>query len=335
MSLDLDALLDEARERVGAASDLAALEAARVSLLGRKGTLTAALKSLGGLSAEEKPAAGQALNRVKGEVQSLLAERRAALEDSRLAERLASDALDVTLPGAPPPAGGLHPITLTVERIVRLFAQIGFEVAFGPEIEDDHHNFEALNFPPDHPARTMHDTFWFDAERLLRTHTSSVQIRHMRASEPPLRVVAPGRVYRNDSDQTHSPMFHQVEGLLVDRDVGLSDLMGHLEAFLRRFFDQDDCDIRFRPSYFPFTEPSAEVDIRIGGGPWLEVLGSGVVHPAVFRAVGVDSETWTGYAFGLGVERLAMLRYGVDDLRLFFENDLRFLGQFHASGVGA
>ena len=205
----------------------------------------------------------------------------------------------------------------------------------GPEIEDDHHNFEALNFPPDHPARQMHDTFWFDANRLLRTHTSSVQIRHMRSHQPPMRIIAPGRVYRCDSDMTHSPMFHQIEGLLVDRNVGLTDLMGHLEGFLKRFFDQDDCDIRFRPSYFPFTEPSAEVDIRIGGGAWMEVLGSGIVHPNVFKAVGIDSEEWTGYAFGLGVERLAMLRYGVTDLRQFFDNDLRFLSQFHTSGAGA
>ena len=335
MTPDLDALVDEARARIDAAASLDALEGERVALLGKKGALTAALKSLGALPPEEKPAAGQAVNRAKRSVQALLDARRLTLEEARLAERLAGDALDVTLPGAPPPAGGLHPITLTIERISALFAQIGFDVALGPEIEDDHHNFEALNFPPDHPARAMHDTFWFDAERLLRTHTSSVQIRHMRANAPPLRVIAPGRVYRNDSDQTHSPMFHQVEGLLVDRNVGLSDLMGHLEGFLIRFFDQDDCEIRFRPSYFPFTEPSAEVDIRIGGGPWLEVLGSGIVHPNVFRAVGVDTEAWTGYAFGMGVERLAMLRYGVDDLRLFFENDLRFLGQFHTSGAGA
>ena len=335
MSLDLDALTDEARARVGAADSLDALEGARVALLGRKGTLTGALKSLGTLPPEEKPAAGQALNRVKQTVQGLLEERRIALEDARLAERLASDALDVTLPGAPPPAGGLHPITLTIARITALFSQLGFHVATGPEIEDDWHNFEALNFPPNHPAREMHDTFWFDPHRLLRTHTSPVQIRHLRDHPPPLRVIAPGRVYRCDSDQTHSPMFHQVEGLLVDENVGLSDLMGHLEGFLKAFFDQDDCEIRFRPSYFPFTEPSAEVDIRIGGGPWLEVLGSGIVHPNVFRAVDVDTEAWTGYAFGMGVERLAMLRYGVTDLRLFFENDLRFLAQFHHSGAGA
>lgn len=335
MTPDLDVLVDDARERVSAAANLDALEQIRVDILGKKGSLTSALKAIGALPPEEKPAAGQAVNRAKQAVQALLDERRLQLEQTRLAERLASDALDVTLPGAPARTGGLHPVTLTIERISGLFAQIGFETAYGPEIEDDHHNFEALNFPANHPARAMHDTFWFDADRLLRTHTSSVQIRHMRASKPPLRILAPGRVYRCDSDQTHSPMFHQIEGLLVDRDVGLSDLMGHLEGFLKAFFDQDDCDIRFRPSYFPFTEPSAEVDIRIGGGPWLEILGSGIVHPNVFRAVDIDPEEYTGYAFGLGVERMAMLRYGVDDLRLFFENDLRFLAQFHSSGAGA
>lgn len=335
MTLDLDALVGEARDRIEAASSLDALDAVRVSVLGKKGSLTAALKSLGGLPPEQKPAAGQAINAAKQRVQSELEARRAVLEDARLAQKLAADALDVTLPGAAPPAGGLHPITLTIERITQLFGQIGFAAVEGPEIEDDHHNFEALNFPPDHPARAMHDTFWFDANRLLRTHTSSVQIRHMRAVDPPHRIIAPGRVYRCDSDQTHSPMFHQIEGLLVDRNVGLTDLMGHLEGFLKRFFDQDDCEIRFRPSYFPFTEPSAEVDIRIAGGKWMEVLGSGIVHPNVFRAVGIDPEEWTGYAFGLGVERLAMLRYGVTDLRQFFDNDLRFLAQFHSSGVAA
>lgn len=334
-SLNLDALVGDARARIEDASTLDALEAARVALLGKKGSLTSALKAVGALPKEEKPAAGQAVNRAKQTVQELLETRRLTLENARIAEQLASDALDVTLPGAPPRQGGLHPISLTIERISSLFAQMGFDTVHGPEIEDDHHNFEALNFPPDHPARQMHDTFWFDADRLLRTHTSSVQIRHMRAHQPPLRIIAPGRVYRCDSDMTHSPMFHQVEGLLVDRNVGLTDLMGHLEGFLKRFFDQDDCDIRFRPSYFPFTEPSAEVDIRIGGGAWMEVLGSGIVHPNVFKAVGIDTEAWTGYAFGLGVERLAMLRYGVTDLRQFFDNDLRFLKQFHSSGVGA
>jgi len=271
--------------------------------LGKKGRLTDALKAVGQLPKEEKPAAGQAINKIKQQVQTLLDDRRRVLDQHALAEKLAADALDVSLPGRAGYDGGLHPITLTIERICAL--------------------------PAHHPARAMHDTFYFDATRLLRTHTSPVQIRHMSDNKPPMRILAPGRVYRHDSDQTHSPMFHQVEGLLVDRDIGLTDLMGHLEGFLTRFFDQDDCEIRFRPSYFPFTEPSAEVDIRINKGPWLEVLGSGVVHPAVFRSVGIDTEEFTGYAFGLGVERLAMLRYGVSDLRQFFENDMRFLAQFH------
>ncbi len=329
MALDLDGLLSDAQTMIAAANNLGELEAARVELLGKKGRLTSALKAVGQLPKEEKPEAGQAVNRTKQTVQSLLDERLQKLEGAALAEKLEQDAIDITLPGRAKPAGGLHPITLTIERISALYAQLGFDVALGPEIEDDYHNFEALNIPAHHPARAMHDTFYFDVNRLLRTHTSSVQIRYMKTNPPPLRIVAPGRVYRCDSDQTHSPMFHQVEGLLVDKDVGLTDLMGHLEGFLKLFFDQDDCDIRFRPSYFPFTEPSVEVDIRIAGGPWMEVLGSGIVHPEVFRSVGIDTEAFTGYAFGMGVERLAMLRYGVKDLRQFFENDLRFLQQFH------
>lgn len=329
MSLDLDSLISEAGHLVGDAGSLDALESVRVELLGKKGRLTGVLKSIGSLPPEEKPAAGQAVNRAKQAVQVLIDERRLVLEDAALAARLSADALDITLPGAGVPAGGLHPVTLTIERISALFGQLGFETAIGPEVEDDYHNFEALNIPAHHPARAMHDTFYFDVNRLLRTHTSSVQIRYMKSVEPPLRVIAPGRVYRCDSDMTHSPMFHQVEGLLVDRDIALTDLMGHLEQFLTLFFDQDDCEIRFRPSYFPFTEPSAEVDIRINKGPWIEVLGSGIVHPSVFRSVGIDTEAFTGYAFGIGVERMAMLRYGVTDLRMFFENDLRFLSQFH------
>ncbi|MFK7855187.1 MAG: phenylalanine--tRNA ligase subunit alpha [Granulosicoccus sp.] len=329
MSLDLDSLISEAGKLVGEASGLDALESVRVELLGKKGRLTSVLKSIGQLPAEEKPAAGQAINQAKQAVQAMIDERRLVLDNAALAEKLSADALDITLPGGADTAGGLHPITLTIERISALFGQLGFETAIGPEVEDDYHNFEALNIPAHHPARAMHDTFYFDVNRLLRTHTSSVQIRYMKEVEPPLRVIAPGRVYRCDSDMTHSPMFHQVEGLLVDRDIALTDLMGHLEAFLKLFFDQDDCEIRFRPSYFPFTEPSAEVDIRMNKGPWMEVLGSGIVHPSVFRAVGIDTEQYTGYAFGLGVERLAMLRYGVTDLRQFFENDLRFLSQFH------
>ena len=329
MSLDLDSLIAEAGNMVNEAGDLTALEAARVELLGKKGRLTAVLKSIGQLPASEKPAAGQAVNQAKQAVQALLDERRVVLDNVALAEKLSSDALDITLPGGRQSIGGLHPITLTIERISAFFAQLGFVSAIGPEVEDDYHNFEALNIPAHHPARAMHDTFYFDVNRLLRTHTSSVQIRYMHNVEPPLRVIAPGRVYRCDSDMTHSPMFHQIEGLLVDRHIALTDLMGHLEAFLKLFFDQDDCEIRFRPSYFPFTEPSAEVDIRINKGPWMEVLGSGIVHPSVFQAVGIDTEQFTGYAFGLGVERLAMLRYGVTDLRQFFDNDLRFLSQFH------
>ena len=329
MPLDLEQLINEATALVGESSSLEQLDAVRVEFLGKKGRLTGVLKSIGSLPPEEKPAAGQAVNQAKGVVQALVDEKKLLLENAQLAEKLASDALDITLPAGGQLAGGLHPITLTIERISALFGQLGFVTATGPEIEDDYHNFEALNIPPHHPARAMHDTFYFDVNRLLRTQTSSVQIRYMKSVKPPLRIISPGRVYRCDSDMTHSPMFHQVEGLLVDKDVSLSDLMGHLEAFLNMFFDQDDCEIRFRPSYFPFTEPSAEVDIRINKGPWLEVLGSGIVHPAVFRSVGIDTEQFTGYAFGMGVERLAMLRYGVDDLRLYFENDLRFLAQFH------
>ncbi len=329
MSLDLDSLLTDAQAMIANADSLDQLEAARVELLGKKGRLTNTLKSIGQLPKEEKPAAGQAVNKTKQAVQSLFDERLSTLENSDLQKKLAEDALDFSLPARAAMSGGLHPITMTIERINALFGQMGFDVALGPEVEDDYHNFEALNIPEHHPARAMHDTFYFDASRLLRTHTSSVQIRFMKENPPPLRVIAPGRVYRCDSDQTHSPMFHQVEGLLVDKQVGLSDLMGHLEGFLKLFFDQDDCEIRFRPSYFPFTEPSTEVDIRIGGGSWMEVLGSGIVHPAVFRSVGIDTEQFSGYAFGMGVERLAMLRYGVKDLRQFFENDMRFLQQFH------
>jgi len=329
MALDLDSLLADASGMIAEATTPEKLDATRVELLGKKGRLTDALKAIGQLPKEEKPAAGQAVNRLKQEVQSQLDARRVVLEQQALAEKLSADALDVSLPGRGGYTGGLHPISLTIERICALFGSLGFTTVSGPEIEDDHHNFEALNIPAHHPARAMHDTFYFDATRLLRTQTSSVQIRHMSDNNPPLRILSPGRVYRCDSDQTHSPMFHQVEGLLVDENVGLTDLMGHLEGFLQHFFDQDDCEIRFRPSYFPFTEPSAEVDIRINKGPWLEVLGSGMVHPAVFRSVGIDTEAYTGYAFGLGVERLAMLRYGVSDLRQFFENDMRFLAQFH------
>ncbi len=328
MSLDLTQLLDEASVAISDAPDLTALDDVRVQLLGKKGRLTSELKAIGKLPVEEKPAAGQAINAAKQSIQGLLDQRRDVLENSELEAKLAGDFVDVTLPGRGQRRGGLHPVSLTIDRITRLFGQLGFTVAEGPEVESDYYNFEALNFTENHPARAMHDTFYFDAGRLLRTHTSSVQIRHMENNQPPHRILSPGRVYRCDSDMTHTPMFHQIEGLLVDENIRFTDLMGHLEGFLQQFFDQDDCEIRFRPSYFPFTEPSTEVDIRIGGGKWLEVLGAGMVHPNVFKAVGVDTERYTGYAFGLGVERLAMLRYGVADLRQFFENDVRFLRQF-------
>jgi len=334
----LDKLVKTAEQAIAAAADLRALDQVRVDYLGKKGSLTEYMKSLGQLSAEERPAAGQAINRAKQTVQAAIEARRETLESAALEARLEAESVDVTLPGRGQPGGGLHPITRTLERIEELFAQIGFEVAEGPEIEDDFHNFEALNIPESHPARAMHDTFYFDAHRLLRTHTSPVQIRYMQDREPPMRVIAPGRVYRCDSDLTHSPMFHQVEGFLVDDRVTFADLKGILDDFLRHFFERD-LAVRFRPSYFPFTEPSAEADIQcvMCGGEgcrvcsrtgWLEILGCGMVHPNVFAHVGIDSERYTGFAFGMGVERLAMLRYGVNDLRLFFDNDLRFLRQF-------
>ncbi len=337
----MDALTDviaQADQEVAQAADLAQLDAVRVRYLGKKGVLTERLKAVGGLPAEERRAAGQAINEAKERLQQTLERRRAVLEAGALEARLAAERIDVTLPGRGARTGGLHPITRTLERIEQIFAQAGFAVAEGPEIEDDWHNFGALNIPEHHPARAMHDTFYFDAHTVLRTHTSPVQIRVMERQAPPLRIIAPGRVYRCDSDVTHSPMFHQVEGLMVDEGVSFADLKGTLDEFLKTFFETD-LPVRFRPSYFPFTEPSAEVDIGcvICGGSgcrvckdsgWLEVLGCGMVHPNVFTAVGVDSERFTGYAFGMGVERLAMLRYGVNDLRLFFENDLRFLRQF-------
>jgi phenylalanyl-tRNA synthetase alpha chain len=338
IGLDIDKLVSEAVAKIDSAPDISALDQVRVGYLGKSGLLTAALKSLGALPKAQRPAAGQAINLAKRDVQARIEERRAALESERLNQRLASERVDVTLPGRGQAAGGLHPVTRTLERMERLFANAGFSVAEGPEIEDDFHNFEALNIPSHHPARAMHDTFYFDDHLLLRTHTSPVQIRVMKDAQPPLKIIAPGRVYRCDSDLTHTPMFHQVEGFLVDEQASFADLKGVLYDFLSRFFERD-LRLRFRPSYFPFTEPSAEVDIECvicnGGGcrvcgqtGWLEVLGCGMIHPEVFRHVGIDSERFTGYAFGMGVERLAMLRYGVNDLRLFFENDLRFLRQF-------
>ena len=334
----LDALVAEAAERVASADSVAALDEVRVSYLGKKGRLTEQLKGLGKLAADERPAAGQAINAAKQSLQQQIECRRTDLERAALDQQLSRESLDVTLPGRGQAAGGLHPVTRTLERVEALFASMGFAVAEGPEVEDDYHNFEALNIPAHHPARAMHDTFYFDARHLLRTHTSPVQIRVMEEQGAPVRIIAPGRTYRCDSDLTHTPMFHQVEGLLVDEGIGFADLKGLLHDFVEAFFERS-LDVRFRPSYFPFTEPSAEVDVQCvscggkgcrvcGGTGWLEILGSGMVHPKVFESVGIDAERYTGYAFGVGVERLAMLRYGVDDLRLFFDNDLRFLQQF-------
>lgn len=333
-----DQLVARAKELAAAADSLAALDQMRVEYLGKKGTLTAMLKDLGKLPPEERPAAGALINEVKQEIQAAIEARRDALEADRITEQLQREAVDVTLSGRTRGAGSLHPVTRTLDRISSFFTSVGFSVAEGPEIEDDYHNFEALNIPSHHPARAMHDTFYVDEHLVLRTHTSPVQIRVMETQEPPLRIICPGRVYRCDSDLTHTPMFHQVEGLVVDRDVSMADLRGTIDQFLKVFFE-DELPVRFRPSYFPFTEPSAEVDIQCtkcrGAGcrvckntGWLEVMGCGMVHPAVFAAAGIDSEQFTGFAFGLGVERLAMLRYGVGDLRMFFENDIRFLKHF-------
>jgi len=323
---DLHSIIASARSEAAAVHDLREMEALRVRYLGKQGLITAELKSLGSLAVEQRPAAGKRINEAKQAVEALLQARREALEGESLDARLAGERIDVTLPGRGQPPGGLHPVTRTLERIEDLFASIGFEVAEGPEIEDDFHNFEALNIPAHHPARAMQDTFYFGDGRVLRTHTSPVQIRVMQASKPPLRIIAPGRVYRCDSDLTHTPMFHQVEGLMVGEDVSFAHLKGILNDFLHAFFESD-LEVRFRPSYFPFTEPSAEVDIR-GENGWLEVLGCGMVHPSVLENVGIDSERFTGFAFGMGVERLAMLRYRINDLRMFFDNDLRFLTQF-------
>ncbi|SDX48310.1 phenylalanine--tRNA ligase subunit alpha [Thiocapsa roseopersicina] len=336
--LGLAALQAAALEAIAAAADLANLDQARVRYLGKSGELTALLKQLGTLPADERPAAGQEINQAKVAVQDAIDQRKVVLEEASLTARLAAERIDVSLPGRGRRPGGLHPVTRAMRRIERLFANAGFAVVEGPEVEDAYHNFEALNIPEHHPARAMHDTFYFDAELLLRTHTSPVQIRVMEEQAPPLKIIAPGRVYRCDSDLTHTPMFHQVEGLLVDEQVSFADLKGVLYDFLRNFFERD-LELRFRPSYFPFTEPSAEVDIQcvICGGSgcrvckqtgWLEVLGCGMVYPEVFRHVGIDPDRYLGYAFGMGVERLAMLRYGIDDIRLNFENDLRYLRQF-------
>ncbi len=335
---NLETLANQAKQAVTDATDLAALDQVRVQYLGKKGQLTGLLKGLGKLSPEERPLAGAKINEVKQQLQAEINTRSKALEAAAIDAQLASESVDVTLPGRGKQRGNLHLVTRTMERIEAIFTQVGYRVEEGPEIEDDYHNFEALNIPAHHPARAMHDTFYIDASTVLRTHTSPVQIRTMENQAPPIRVVCPGRVYRCDSDLTHTPMFHQVEGLVVDRNISFADLKGTIDQFLKAFFEAD-LPVRFRPSYFPFTEPSAEVDIQCTncGGKgcricsqtgWLEVMGCGMVHPNVFTQSGVDPEEFTGFAFGMGVERLAMLRYGVNDLRLFFENDARFLAQF-------
>ncbi|GAB3288757.1 phenylalanine--tRNA ligase subunit alpha [Parahaliea aestuarii] len=335
---NLEQLAAEARSKIQAADDSATLEQLRVDYLGKKGQITALLKSLGKLSAEERPAAGAQINVVKQELQELIGERKQALESAAVEAKLAAETIDVSLPGRGQSTGGIHPVTRTIERIEDFFSSIGFDVVEGPEIEDDYHNFEALNIPAHHPARAMHDTFYVDPTTVLRTHTSPVQVRVMETEKPPLRVICPGRVYRCDSDLTHTPMFHQMEGLLIDEHSSFADLKGLIEEFLRVFFEKE-LAVRFRPSYFPFTEPSAEVDIQCvncGGSGcrvcsqtgWIEIMGCGMVHPSVFESSNIDPEKYSGFAFGMGMERLAMLRYGVNDLRLFFDNDLRFLEQF-------
>ena len=346
---NLDQLVASAASDFAAATEPAKLEDAKARYLGKEGSLTALLKGLGKLPADERKTAGAAINIAKERIESALVTRRDALKNAQLEAQLATEALDVTLPGRGMPRGSLHPVTISLDRIEQLFRSIGFEVADGPEIETDWHNFTALNTPENHPARSMHDTFYLQGmdgkvqdEVLLRTHTSPVQIRSMLAhtarhkhleAMPELRVICPGRVYRVDSDATHSPMFHQVEGLWVGENVSFADLKGVVADFLRRFFESDDLKVRFRPSFFPFTEPSAEIDVAFMSGSlegrWLEIAGCGMVHPNVLRFGGFDPEKYTGFAFGMGPDRLTMLRYGINDLRLFFEGDLRFLSQFH------
>jgi phenylalanyl-tRNA synthetase alpha chain len=334
----LSALIEQGLADIDSSATLAGLDEVRVRILGKKGLLTEQLKGLGALSAAERPAAGQRINDAKMSILAALEMHRIRLEQTALEKDLAKGTLDVTLPGRGQESGSVHPVTRTRLRIEHIFGQAGFQVASGPEVEDDFHNFEALNIPKNHPARAMHDTFYFPDGRLLRTHTSPVQIRAMRAQRPPLAIIAPGRVYRIDSDMTHSPMFHQVEGMAVGENISFANLKAMLHTFVERFFERP-LGMRLRPSYFPFTEPSAECDIECvfcsGKGcrvckqtGWLEILGCGMIHPNVLAAAGIDSERWQGYAFGMGIDRLAMLRYGVDDLRLFFENDLQFLKQF-------
>lgn len=335
---NLEALTSSALQAISQAENAAELDGLRVQFLGKKGSLTEQLKTLGKLPAEERPAAGAAINQAKQQVQEAINQRKETIENAATTSLLQREAIDITLPGRKQQAGALHPVTRTIERIEDIFSAAGFDTVEGPEIEDDYHNFEALNIPDHHPARAMHDTFYFDANTLLRTHTSTVQVRTMETGTAPFRIICPGRVYRCDSDLTHTPMFHQVEGLLIDENVSFADLKGIIEDFLKVFFEAD-LSVRFRPSYFPFTEPSAEVDVQCvncaGEGcrvcshtGWLEILGCGMVHPKVLEFSGIDPEKYSGYAFGMGVDRLAMLRYQIKDLRLLFENDLRFLQQF-------
>ena len=338
MSASIEEILTQALQALANANDLNQLDQVRVNYLGKKGLFTLQMKELGSLEPEQRKATGQVINTARDSFQEALEARKTDLESAELNARLANERIDVSLPGRGQTTAGLHPVTITLRRIAKIFASVGFDVVEGPEIEDDYHNFGALNIPEHHPARAMHDTFYFDAHTVLRTHTSPVQIRVMESQQPPLKVIAPGRVYRCDSDLTHTPMFHQVEGFLVDQNVSFADLKGVVFEFLRAFFEKD-IQVRFRPSYFPFTEPSAEVDIECvicdGEGcrvcsqtGWLEVMGCGMIHPEVFKSVNIDHQQYSGFAFGMGVERLAMLRYGINDLRMFFENDLKFLQQF-------
>ncbi len=330
--LDLDSLVKDALTAFAAISDADALEQSKARYLGKSGLLTEQLKALGKLPPAEKPAAGARINAAKTVIEQALNDRREALQNTRLEAQLQAEALDVTLPGRGSGVGGLHPVSRTLERVEQIFHSLGFAVADGPEIETDFYNFTALNQPENHPARSMHDTFYLEGEnagarRLLRTHTSPIQVRYMESHQPPLRIIAPGRVYRVDSDATHSPMFHQVEGLWIDEHISFANLKGIVTEFFRLFFERANLQVRFRPSFFPFTEPSAEIDMSFGEG-WLEIGGCGMVHPKVLQNVKIDSERFQGFAFGMGLDRLTMLRYGVNDLRLFFENDLRFLRQF-------
>ncbi|MFZ7306641.1 phenylalanine--tRNA ligase subunit alpha [Avibacterium avium] len=325
----LKEITEQAKEAIEKLHDksLETLDAIRVEYFGKKGHFTQLMQGLRDVAAEERPAMGAKINEAKQKVLDLLNTKKAQWEEEALNAQLAKESIDVSLPGRKTELGGLHPVSITIERVVKFFSNLGFSVEVGPEVETDYYNFDALNIPAHHPARADHDTFWFDAERLLRTQTSGVQIRTMEKMRPPIRIMAPGRVYRNDYDQTHTPMFHQIELLYVDKNANFSELKGLLHDFLRAFFEED-LQVRFRPSYFPFTEPSAEVDVMGKNGKWLEVLGCGMVHPNVLRNVGIDPEEYSGFAVGMGVERLTMLRYNVTDLRSFFENDLRFLKQF-------